>query len=69
MKYALLISIVLWIIIILVLAAIAGTAYKFLYLKDYDFVVEAACDPSSENCVFRHASSRSESFFQSHPRR
>ncbi len=36
-----------------VITAIGITAYNFLWLQDYHFIVEASCDPSSEKCFVR----------------
>ena len=41
------------IISLLVLGAIASTAYLFYYQKSYDFVVEAPCDPTVHTCFYR----------------
>ncbi len=42
---------------LLVATAVATTAWLYLYQKDYDFVVEAACDPGAQNCFHRDCSS------------
>lgn len=34
-------------------AAIAATGWLFLYKKDYTFVLEAACDPTTQTCFTR----------------
>lgn len=39
-----------------VLLVIIATAYKFLWLKDYNFYVEAVCDPEIEICFYRDCS-------------
>jgi hypothetical protein len=33
--------------------AIGANFYKYIYTKQYDFLVEAACDPSIEKCFYR----------------
>jgi hypothetical protein len=40
----------------MVVTAVCATAYIFLVRKDYDFVVEAPCDPAQETCFFRDCS-------------
>jgi hypothetical protein len=49
-------KIFLWILALSVVAVIAATAYKFLFAKDYDFVLEAPCDPSTNTCFTRDCS-------------
>ncbi len=39
-----------------IIAVIGITAYSFLYLKNYDFVTEAECDPATETCFYRDCS-------------
>ena len=39
--------------ILSVIMVILGTFYNFFILKQYDFVVEAACDPETEECFYR----------------
>ncbi len=39
-----------------VIVIIFITGYRFLWLKDYNFIVEAECNPSSENCFYRDCS-------------
>lgn len=39
-----------------ILAVISITAYSFLYLKNYDFVTEAECNPETETCFYRDCS-------------
>ncbi len=47
----------LWAISLSVVAVILSTAYLFLVLKNYDFVVEASCDPAAEEgCFYRDCS-------------
>jgi len=46
-------KIFLWVIFLSVVAVIAATAYRFLWVKDYVFIVEAACDPAVEVCFYR----------------
>lgn len=43
----------LWIISLSVVAVVAVTGYKFLIQKDYDLIVEAACDHDSAICFHR----------------
>lgn len=49
-------KILLWVISLSVVAVILSTGYKFLIQKDYDFIVEAACDPLAEACFYRDCS-------------
>ena len=35
------------------LIAIGSSYYKYYYAKDYDFLVEASCNPEIEKCNFR----------------
>lgn len=49
-------KIFLWIIALSVVAVITSTAYKFLFLKDYNFIVEAPCDPTKSTCFIRDCS-------------
>lgn len=46
-------KIVLWIFFGLFFIAIASNFYHFFYTKNYDYLVEASCDPTVENCFFR----------------
>lgn len=46
----------LWAISLSVVAAISFTAYIFLVQKNYDFVVEASCDPAESTCYYRDCS-------------
>lgn len=41
----------LWLISISCLAVIIGAFYFFYYQKNYDFIVEVACDPNIEACT------------------
>ncbi len=41
---------------LLTIAAISATTYTFLINKDYDFIVEAPCDPAQEMCFSRDCS-------------
>lgn len=34
-------------------SAVGVSFYKYFYKNDYDYLVEASCDPSTENCFFR----------------
>lgn len=43
----------LWLIGLSCLAAIGCAFYFFYYQKDYDFIVETACDPTKETCFQR----------------
>lgn len=47
-------KIFLWLIALSVVAVILSTAYKFTLQKNYDFIVEASCDPTSEACFYRN---------------
>lgn len=49
-------KIFLWVLVLSVVAVIAATAYKFLFAKDYVFVVEAPCDPTTNTCFTRNCS-------------
>ncbi len=46
----------LWLICISCLIAIFSAFYFFYYKKDYDFIVEVACDTSKETCFQRDCS-------------
>ena len=39
-----------------VVTAVIATAYIFLVREDYDFVIEAPCDPAEEICFYRDCS-------------
>jgi hypothetical protein len=39
-----------------VLVVLCMAAYKFFWLGNYNFIVEAECDPSSKNCFYRDCS-------------
>lgn len=43
-----------------VVAAIGATAWLFLAEKQYDFIVEDACDPQAETCYVRDCSIENE---------
>lgn len=49
-------KIFLWVISLSVLLVILSTGYKFLLKKNYDFLVEAPCDPASSTCYYRDCS-------------
>jgi hypothetical protein len=49
-------KIFLWVIAMLVIVTIASTAYKFLFAKNYDFVVEAPCNTATSTCFTRDCS-------------
>ena len=34
-------------------AAIGASFWKYYYTEDYDFIVEASCNPKMEKCFFR----------------
>lgn len=38
---------------LLFIVAIGSTFYRYLYTKDYDYLVEASCDPVIEQCFVR----------------
>jgi hypothetical protein len=40
-------------LIVTFLFAVGASYYKYYYTKDYDYLVEAKCDPSTEKCFFR----------------
>lgn len=44
------------VISISVIAVIFATGYKFLWFQDYNFIVEASCDPTTEACFQRDCS-------------
>ena len=46
----------LWLIGISCLVTVVATFYFFYYKKDYDFIVEVACDTSKETCFQRDCS-------------
>lgn len=46
----------LWIVVILCLAVIAVSFYQFFFKKNYEFIVEIACDPKVEECFTRDCS-------------
>ena len=46
----------LWLIGISCLIAVIISFYFFYFKKDYDFIVEVACDPSKETCFQRDCS-------------
>jgi len=41
---------------LLVILTILSTAYIFLVRKDYDFIIEAPCDPALDTCFSRDCS-------------
>lgn len=48
-----------WIIglfLVSILAVVGATGYKFLWQKNYTFLVEQACDPATEQCYHRDCS-------------
>lgn len=49
-------KVLLWALSLSVVAVILSTGYKFLVLKDYNFIVEAPCDPTREVCFTRDCS-------------
>ncbi len=49
-------TIVLSLISVAVIGILGTTAWLFLLKKDYDFVVEAPCDPQTETCFYRECS-------------
>ncbi len=56
MKTDLLNKIFLSVLMLSVVVVVVAAGYKFLWLKDYNFIVEAECDPTSENCFHRDCS-------------
>lgn len=38
------------------LAVVIESFYTFFYQKNYDFIVETACDPTQEECIVRDCS-------------
>lgn len=39
-----------------IVAVIGATGWKFVIARDYDVVVEAACDPTEQTCHYRECS-------------
>lgn len=50
-------TIMVLIFVVSFLSAIGSNFYHFLYKKDYNYLVEASCDPQTENCFFRDCES------------
>lgn len=47
----------LWVVVtIVLLLPLVSSFYKYYYTKDYDFLIEAKCDPEKENCYLRDCS-------------
>lgn len=46
-------AIVNWLVVGTALAAVIFCAYRYLYVKEYYFIVEADCDSSKELCYMR----------------
>lgn len=44
----------------LVLATLVANFYTFYFQKNYDFIVEAPCDPTTQTCFVRDCSESSE---------
>src|SRR3989344_8765702 len=43
-----------WVLAFVILTLpIISSYYKYYYTKDYDYLIEAKCDPSMEKCFFR----------------
>lgn len=53
-------KVILGIVSLSVIAAIVVTGYRFFWEKDYQFVVEAACDPSMDICFTRSCDNASD---------
>lgn len=49
-------NIFLYVLLGLCFVAIAASFYFFYFKKDYDFVVEVACNPETETCIQRDCS-------------
>jgi len=49
-------TLLLSLILLLTVAVFGATAWLFFVDKQYDFYVEAACDPSTETCFYRDCS-------------
>lgn len=56
MKIEMSTKVLLSIITLSVIVTILVTGYKFLWEKDYNFVVEASCNPEVNNCFYRDCS-------------
>lgn len=49
-------KIFLWVIGLSVAGVIGATAYNFLFAQNYDFYIEASCDPTTQTCFERDCS-------------
>ena len=49
-------KIFLWVIGLSVVGVILATGYNFLFAQNYDFYVEAPCDPATQTCFERDCS-------------
>ena len=45
-----------FLLVVTVLVVILGSFYNLFLSKKYEFIVEAACDPTTENCFYRDCS-------------
>jgi len=46
-----------WLVLtIVLLLPIASSFYKYYYTKNYNFLIEAECDPAEEKCYLRDCS-------------
>lgn len=43
-----------WILLVAVIIALLASMYKYVWLQDYYFYVEANCDPSVQECYTRN---------------
>jgi hypothetical protein len=46
-------KVVLSLIVLSIVAVLGSSTWLYLFQKDYDFVVEAECDPATETCFYR----------------
>ncbi len=42
-----------WVLLVTILLAISFSFYKYYYTEDFNYYVEANCDPSIETCFYR----------------
>jgi hypothetical protein len=45
-------QVVMFITIIILSLTVAGSAYKYIYNKDYQMIVDVECNPEIENCFY-----------------
>lgn len=46
-------KVVLFLIVLSIIAVLGSSTWLYLFQKNYDFVVEAECDPATETCFYR----------------